>query len=367
MKIMYDHHIFSLQAYGGISRYIVEIVRNISSYKDKNLSLKINSPLHINNYLYENISKNYLYGLKISDFRASRRLCLMLNSILSPILSKFYNPDLIHQTYYSTNKFKYVKAKKILTVYDMIHEIFPDQFLKTDNTSKLKNISVSEADHIICISKKTQNDLVKLFNVDVKKTSVVYLGFSLTTKEIKHPNNIKRPYLLFVGNRSGYKNFLRFLEAYSSKIIKDTFDLVIFGGGQLTFKELEIMDNLKIPRNYVKQVSGSDSILAGYYKNAALFIYPTLYEGFGFPPLEAMSYGCPVICSNGGSIPEVVSDAALLFDPYSVNSIKEKIQKVMTNEKLQLLLINKGFERVKQFSWERCARETYEIYRKILD
>lgn len=69
-------------------------------------------------------------------------------------------------------------------------------------------------------------------------------------------------------------------------------------------------------------------------KNAALFIYPTLYEGFGFPPLEAMSYGCPVICSNGGSIPEVVSDAALLFDPYSVDSIKEKIQKVMTNEKL---------------------------------
>ena len=127
-----------------------------------------------------------------------------------------------------------------------------------------------------------------------------------------------------------------------------------------------MFEKLQISKKSLKEVNGNDAILASYYKNASLFVYPSLYEGFGMPPLEAMHFGCPVVCSNSGSIPEVVGNAALLFDPYSVVSIRKKIISVLENNNLKLSLSSKGFEQVKKFSWEKCARETYKIYKEVL-
>jgi glycosyltransferase involved in cell wall biosynthesis len=116
----------------------------------------------------------------------------------------------------------------------------------------------------------------------------------------------------------------------------------------------------------VRQVSGDDNLLAGFYKAAKALVYPSLYEGFGIPPLEAMSFDCPVVCSNVSSIPEVVGDAGLMFDPYDIQSIKSALEKIVIDETLREDLINRGRARIKKFSWERCARETLDVYQKIL-
>lgn len=365
MKILYKHQIFHLK-YGGISRYFIELARNIALYKNKEVTVKIISPFFKNNYLSNKNLKFSFSGFKVPDFKGSVRFCLMMNSFLSPILSKNYDPNIIHDTYYNTVKHNTKHTKKIITVFDMIHELFPEQFSKRDKTTELKKFAVAEADHIICISNNTQKDLIKFFNVDIKKTSVIHLGFSFMTKEIKKPEKTNKPYLLFVGSRNGYKNFTKFIEAYSAPKIKDFFDLVIFGGSRLSEKEIAIFERLQISKKSLKEINGDDATLAGYYKNASLFVYPSLYEGFGIPPLEAMHHGCPVVCSNSGSIPEVVGNAALLFDPYSVESIRNNIISVLYDNKLRLSLTSKGFEQVKKFSWEKCAKETYKVYKKVL-
>ena len=365
MKILYNHQVFH-QKYGGISRYFVELANNIASYKNKEATVKIISPFYKTDYLFNKNRKFLFNGLRVPDFKGSARLCSMMNSFLSPILSRHYDPNIIHDTYYNVVKHNSKHTKKIITVFDMIHELFPDQFPKKDKTTELKKFAIAEADHIICISSNTQKDLIKFFDVDINKTSVIHLGFSFGTTEIKNHEKTNKPYLLYVGSRNGYKNFARFIKAYSAHKIKNFFDLVIFGGSRLNEREIAILDRLQISKKSYKQVDGDDAKLAGYYKNASLFVYPSLYEGFGIPPLEAMHYGCPVVCSNAGSIPEVVGNAALLFDPYSVESIKDNIISVLYNDSLRLSLTSKGFKQVKNFSWEKCARETYKVYKEVL-
>jgi glycosyltransferase involved in cell wall biosynthesis len=365
MKILYNHQAFS-QKYGGVSRYFAELANNITLHKNKKATVKINSLFFKTNYL-SNINQKILFnGFKVPDFKGSARLCSIVNSFVSPILSKHYDPDIIHETYYNGISRNKTRAKKIITVYDMIHELFPGQFPKKDKTTELKKFAVTEADHIICISKNTQKDLVNIFNIDIKKTSVIYLGFSLTSAKIDEPRSFRRPYLLYVGSRNGYKNFIRFVKAYAAPKIKNSFDLVTFGGGRLNDQELSLFDKLKITRDSLQQVNGDDAMLAGYYKNASLFVYPSLYEGFGIPPLEAMNYGCPVACSNTSSIPEIVGRAAILFDPYSIDSMRDNIISILYNDKIKSSLILKGFNQIKNFSWKKCATETYKVYKNVL-
>jgi glycosyltransferase involved in cell wall biosynthesis len=140
----------------------------------------------------------------------------------------------------------------------------------------------------------------------------------------------------------------------------------MFGGGRLNVQELSLFDKLKISKDSLQQVNGDDATLAGYYKNASLFVYPSLYEGFGIPPLEAMSYGCPVACSNTSSIPEIVGRAAILFDPYSIDSMRDNIISILYNDKIKSSLILRGFKQIKNFSWKKCAIETYKVYKNVL-
>lgn len=369
MKIAYNHQIFSLQAYGGISRYFIEIVKRIDETKKDQAKIKIFAPFHKNHYLALNKNKMLFTGFKIPNIRGSSKINSFLNSFLSPIQLNYYNPDIVHETYYCIKKTKNrSNVKKIVTVYDMIHELFPEEFSKKDKTSEIKKLSIMQADHVICISKKTQEDLVKILGIDKKKTSVVYLGYTLMADNNYSSNIIEKPYLLYVGSRKGYKNFHRLVEAYANSLeIKNFYNLVVFGGGPFSIEELEFFDLMKIDKHKMKQVTGDDVKLANYYHNASLFVYPSLYEGFGMPPLEAMSFGCPVACSNGGSIPEVVGNAGIFFDPYSIDSIRENIEKILNNNQLRSSIIEKGFQRLKNFSWDKCASETFEVYKKVFN
>jgi len=176
-----------------------------------------------------------------------------------------------------------------------------------------------------------------------------------------------RPFILFVGARGGYKNFDRLLQAYAGRsILHESYDLVAFGGGDFSGNERALVRSLGLNENQVRQLGGDDAVLSVLYQQASLFVYPSLYEGFGIPPLEAMSLDCPVICSNTSSMPEVVGNAAVQFNPHDIDSIANALEAVITNPTLQADLRQRGRERLHAFSWHRCALETLNVYRKVL-
>jgi glycosyltransferase involved in cell wall biosynthesis len=251
----------------------------------------------------------------------------------------------------------------------MIHEKLRDHFSMADPASRKKALAVERADHVICISEQTRQDLIELLGVNPAKTSVVHLGFRLTSQSDSVPESSAQtcPFLLYVGERRGYKNFNGLLQAYATSLmLRNDFDLICFGGGEFTHREKTLLQQLGLSNGNVRQVSGDDALLAEYYRSASAFIYPSLYEGFGIPPLEAMSFNCPVVCSNVSSIPEVVGNAGEMFDPYDLDSMRMAIERVVSDNVLQQTLIARGQERIKLFSWERCAQETLAIYRSIL-
>ncbi len=366
MKVVYDHQIFSLQRYGGISRYFFELAKNLSESSVDGLNINVNAPFYVNNYLAGAPASLNVFGKHLSVFRGVERFCRGANAIFSPVSIRALRPDIVHETYYSSHSLASHSGRTVITVYDMIHELFPQLFAVGDRTSISKRKAVKRADHVICISEHTRQDLVRLFDVPIEKTSVVHLGFSLTASRFDEGVVPNRPYLLYVGMRGGYKNFETFLRAYASQLcLKENFDLVAFGGGEFTTEEHAMIERLGVAAQ-VRHQGGGDDTLAAYYKRAALFVYPSLYEGFGIPPLEAMSYGCPVVCSNTSSIPEVVGAAARMFDPCSIESLVEAMLDVLQSsgvcEELRVL----GLARVKEFSWHRCALETHAIYRRLL-
>lgn len=366
MKIVFDHQIFSAQRYGGISRYFFELARGLGELKTDHVDIHINSPLYVNDYLLTAPSAVGLLGVYVPEFRGAGRVRRGANALLSPLLMSRLRPDIVHETYYASRSLAPRSSRVVITVYDMIHELFPQSFPANDSTCAIKRLAVERADHVICISENTRQDLVRLLNVPVEKTSVVHLGFSLTTSEVEDAEPPVRPYLLYVGMRGGYKNFETLLEAFASQHwLKENFDLLAFGGGAFTAHEHAMIERLGVV-THVRQRGGSDQALARCYKQASLFVYPSIYEGFGIPPLEAMSYGCPVVCSNTSSIPEVVGTAARMFDPSSVESLAAVLLEVLQCPEISQDLSRLGLLRVNDFSWQRCALETHAVYQKVL-
>ena len=366
MKILYDHQAFTIQKYGGVSRYFYEIANHIACMEGQ--EVEIFAPLYINEY-FRNDCRVRPRGIKIPHLPRTGRIVTAVNLTASRLLIKpRRSVDIFHETYYSMANCCPRSAKRVLTVYDMIHEKFADNFLRRDKTQQIKAHAVRRADHVICISENTRQDLIALLGVPEEKTSVVYLGSSLVTQKVAaKPAEGKKPFILYVGSRGGYKNFEGLLRAYGrSPLLKNGFSIVCFGGGGFSASELSLAGSLHISQDNILYMSGTDDILAGLYTSAAAFVFPSLYEGFGIPPLEAMSFGCPVVSANVSSLPEVVGDAAELFDPTDEAEMRAAIECVISTPERAQLLVDRGYERAKQFSWEKCARDTLNIYIKLL-
>ncbi len=359
MNILLDYQIFHLQRYGGISRYFSKL----SEYLIKlNYNVKIHCPVHQNNYLGNEKIKQNVIGHKIKKFPIfTNRLFNYLNYRLTNRYLDKNDLDILHLTYFNKIYRLNKKVKKILTVYDLIHEKF--NYLYDKSLIDYKKKSLQFADEIICISHNTKKDLLNFYDVDESKVTVIHLG--VEPKEDIKKLNLDKKIILYVGDRRKYKNFDRFIKAYASsnKLIKN-FEILCFGGGEFSSQEIEYIKNLNIPEGKVKQISGHDNILNDLYKSAEFLIVPSLYEGFGLPILEAMSFGCPVLCGNNSSILEVANNAALYFDADEVDSIKNKMEIFLDNFEIKSKLINDGLENIKQFSWENCANKTLDVYKK---
>jgi glycosyltransferase involved in cell wall biosynthesis len=207
-----------------------------------------------------------------------------------------------------------------------------------------------------------------LFDVQEEKVSVVHLGVDVSAfKSCPALDSVfDRPFLLYVGGRGGYKNFGGFIRAFSrSNFLMKEFDIVSFGGGSFNKFELELINTLGFGSEQVRQIGGSDEQLSSLYHQAVAFVYPSLYEGFGLPPLEAMAAGCPVISSNASSMPEVIGNAGKYFNPNDLEEIQFALEKVVSSPELRSRLIGLGFKNIEKFSWQKCALETLDIYKNL--
>ena len=362
MKIAYDHQIFGWQKYGGISRYFYELAQNIATLEG--VDVRVVSPLYVNEYLAK--SGFPVGGIRAPQIRRTGRIYRALNQLLVPSALRRFNPDIIHETYYSFHGAAPKHSRVVITVHDMIHELFPESFSLWDKTSSEKAAAARRADHIICVSENTRKDLIRLLDIDPVKTSVVYHGFELLAPP-SGGRHVKSPYILYVGSRSGYKNFVMLLKAFASlPFLMADFELVAFGGGAFRADEQSLIHELGGGKIKARQISGDDELLADLYAGASAFVYPSVYEGFGIPPLEAMSCGCPVICANTSSLPEVVGSAAKLFDPSSADSLMDALSQVLLDSSGRKILIERGKDQVKLFSWQKCAQETLSIYQALL-
>lgn len=366
LRVVFDHSIFSLQARGGITRYFCELVQHLQQRPD--VLPSIIAPLHVSESLRDT-RQLPVTGMYLPKISGTRQLRMKVNDLLSPCLTERFSPDILHATYYPLQRKIPSNAAYIVTVFDMIHERFADLMPPGEaDIAARKRECVRRADHVICISEQTRQDVVELLNIPEKKSSVIYLGCSFPGQTTcSHPAIIRKPYLLFIGERGGPKNFKRLLESYGkSAFLSQEVALVCFGGKPFTRDELQQQRDLGLAEEKVIQTSGSDEKLKNLYSHANALVYPSLYEGFGLPILEAMACGCPVLCSNVSSMPEVAGQAAVFFDPLQIDSMMVAMEKVVQSTEKKNSLIRAGRNQASRFSWQRCTDETVEVYKKCL-
>jgi glycosyltransferase involved in cell wall biosynthesis len=248
----------------------------------------------------------------------------------------------------------------------MIHELFPEGF-KGENIAEQKKKVIECATKIIAISDNTKTDIIKFYDIDPKKIEVIPLATSLQMPVSDSLLNLPQRYILFVGNRDVYKNFSFFLTSIST-LLNDEEDLFLIcaGGGVLSDEEMLLLKDLRIIRKVLHYPIANDSTLSHLYRNAILFVFPSLYEGFGIPVLEAFSCGCAVAASNCSSLPEVGGEAVNYFDPKDPDSIQNVVAEIVHNNSLQDSLRIRGYQRLKLFSWEKTALNTKNVYDNLL-
>ena len=364
MKVFFDGNIFTSQKQGGISRVGFELMKNLNAFKD--VEKIFYRGLYIDNYPFQSDWFKHYYGLRKPDTFNYRALNLL--DVMGMELAYWANAStdvIFHSLFYRVPKNP--KGPVVVHAYDMTHELFGGGA----KSIAFKKRAFEKADLIVAISQSTKRDLVRLYpQIHPNKVVVVYLGIS---EAFLKPNDFSgevksRPYVLYVGPRNyGYKNFELLLDVFIEKRYFLDFDLVVAGGE----KEVELNQQEKIKmvtgrNSWFFHKFGSDQDLARLYSKATALVYPSLYEGFGLPPLEAMASGCPVLASNASSIPEVVGDAGLLFDVNDKNDFTDKLGKILQDRQLQLMLKEKGHQRVGQFTWQKMADAMHLEYQKLV-
>ena len=358
MKVFFDYTIFTIQRFGGISKYITSLAENFS----KEIDPSIISLFYKNNYLKNsNLSGKLFFYNKVGSLV---KYINKANNIYFNYHLKNKKPDIVHLTYFDKEKLSSTRAKRVITEYDLIKEKFYAENYK-DFINKKKEL-FERVDQIICISNNTKKDLQENYSIDPSKISVTHLAVN-KDKSFRDKSLNIRPFILYVGSRERYKNFINAIKAYaiSSKLMSD-FDFVCFGGGNFSKKEHELFRNLSIDKNRLHYFDGDELDLNYFYHKARIFIFPSLYEGFGLPLLEAMNMECPVICSNTSCFSEITNNAALLFDPKNIESLKYELEKLIYDDQLLLDLKKKGNNNLKNYSWKKCANETEQLYKKII-
>jgi glycosyltransferase involved in cell wall biosynthesis len=369
MRIAFDHQAFCRRPYTGISRYYSQLITQLTMIPT--VQARLFAPLHVNALLKTTPVPGWSGRGWLTHPRLLRPSIRAVSGWLARRALRHWQPDLVHETYYSTRASAPDGIPTVLTVFDCIHERYPHQFPWYDRLLTIKQRAIQRADHLICISEATRHDLLQFYPVSPEQITVIYLGVDQSTPPIKPSSHnavsTASKLILFVGERGGYKNFVTLVQAFAqSSWLRHACQLVCFGGGPFTTAEHRLFKTLQLTPAQICQVHGSDQQLNDYYAQASVFVYPSYHEGFGLPLLEAMRCGCPVIASRSGAIPEVVADAACLFEPHDGEALMTLLETILRDTQLRQQLRQRGYQRMRAFHWRQCAQQTLNVYRHVI-
>lgn len=361
IKVLFDHQIFSQQVYGGISRYFANIINELNNTDDVEAVTGI---LHSKNYYFKKehfTLKEFLYKYILKR----KKSMYQKNEAYAKLLLKKGNFDVFHPTYFDPYFIPYLKKPFVITIHDMIYEVFPQFFPEDDPIPAQKKLVAERADKIIAISETTKKDIMKYLNIREDKITVIPHGVDNSIPKYEDIEDMPERYLLFVGSRGGYKNFLFLAEAFKEVIgTEDDLYMVLAGGGALNDKEITFLDDHQI-RQKIIQISATDAELNTLYKNAICFVFPSLYEGFGIPILEAFKNNCPVLLSNCSCFPEIAGDAALYFDTNSIESLVNQLMLLINNKDVRSIFIEAGKAKLEHYTLEKCTVATIALYKEL--
>jgi glycosyltransferase involved in cell wall biosynthesis len=286
--------------------------------------------------------------------------------------------DLLHVPHYTLPLG--LRRRSVVTIHDLVHVAFPQYFTLTQRTyaRAVLRHAVRDAGAVITGSHQAKTDIVNLFRIDERRVHVIYHGMQSHFKKLEDPGKLQgfrdrfhlpRPFILYVGSIKPHKNIPALLKAFKelSAAHRDL-DLIFVGESLYGNMELSaLVEELGI-RPLVRDLGklSSDDLVCAYNAAEAV-VLPSLYEGFGFTAVEAMACGTPTVVSNGGSLPEVVGDAALVFDPSEPGALDSALEAVLSDSSLRQSLVNKGRRNIGRFSWDAAARETIRVYESVLN
>lgn len=353
MKVLFDHQIFNY-VFGGAAKYFVMLLSHLPRECWECTAIASSS---------EYIKSKALMKYLPYEFRGQTVLMEYLNRPYTNCIMRQGQFDVFHQTNFGTYCLKSLGNKPMVTTY---HDSNLSTIDPHPEIVERQRISLERADAVICVSNHTKNDMQRLFHLDEQKVKVIYHGIERPDMSVLAEQRVvKDDYILFVGRRSAYKNFRKFIEVFSELHLKYPKIKVVCTSNvfskeeQMRFKELGIEDCMI-------HVAADETTMLRLYRDALFFAFPSFYEGFGMPILEAWSCGCPVVLSDASCFPEIAGSGGLFFKPESKEDMLRQFDAVLSDSCLRKKLVLNGYERMKRFSWEKCAEEHIQLYRTLL-
>jgi len=383
MKIGVDVRVLMDEHYSGVSEYTANLLMALlakdtvneyrlfyNSFQDR--SDKLSSYRRDNTKLTARHIPNKIFNYLLQKIFAWPKLDQLLGGV-----DVFWSP---HFNFTSLSK-SIVRPQQIITVHDLSFLRYPEFFSRRKNfwhQSLPVYRALKEADTIVAVSKNTKNDIVELAGIDPDKIKVVYSGNNLSKREVNQDeadqflskHNLSGRLILYLGNIEPRKNIASLIAAFN---ILKTKRPTEFKDVKLVLAGASGWKNRKIYQTYKRSQFKNDIIFLGYiskkereviYSVSSIFAYPSYYEGFGFPPLEAMTYGLPVVCSNVSSLPEVVADAALTVNPFSEEELGHALELMLTDSDLRQRFITRGYKQAVNFSWDKTASAYLQIFQE---
>ncbi len=377
MRILFDHQAFSYQRYGGITRYFHELMRCLSELPNTYVELCLR--YSANEYI------RTAPGLDIRTLPQPPWLSDRIHFLTTYLMNRRRsiqrlqrgNYDLLHPTFYDNYFTRYCRTPYVLTIMDCIPERFPELFPRetlydrfvTGRWIRNKRLLAQSAAHVIAISESTKADVIHFYGLPPDKVEVIHLANSVpphAQPQGTARTSFRSQNVVFVGSRWGYKNFPAFVEAMRP-ILKQDAELRVLcvGGGQFSEGEHRLIQRFGGSGRYTQQ-DMDEASLAEAYATAAAFVFPSLWEGFGLPIVEAFTCHCPCVVSNTSCFPEIAGDAAEYFDPLDPESMTLAITRVVYDDSRRQDLIDRGVTRASLFSWKTTAIQTLKVYRQAV-
>ena len=381
VRVLYDYQAFDMQSHGGVSRCFAELYRHLSTEVKAEIAVKESDNVYIKDVqgvMPVNDKFNRFFGGY--SFKGKGHLHLWYDKLIHggyyPNYNKTYsiellqkgNFDVFHPTFFSDYFLPYLNRKPfVLTIHDMIPELYPQYFAKDDRQIIMKKKLASLASAIVAVSDNTKKDIVDILDVSEDKVHVVYHGCSFPHQSDKEIS-ISSPYILYVGDRYAYKNFQLFVQ-YVTPFLKSHNEIrVVCTGKPFKNEEKKLFMKNGVEDKFVHYWVSTDEEFFSLYHQALCFVYTSEYEGFGIPILESYQADCPVLLNHTSCFPEIAGDAAMYFEMnQEYSDIVDKLEHVcsMKDEERESLLV-KQRKRLERYSWEKSSEKLANVYKSVV-